>query len=66
MLSHPGPLKQEKHLNLGPYPSLPAPLRPKPLMDFRRFLALGQHSYSRPLGQDKIVYATGSKAENYS
>lgn len=53
--SHQGPLKQDKHPNLGPFPNLPGPLRPTPLMDFRRVLAWGQYSCSRPLGQDKIV-----------
>jgi hypothetical protein len=48
-------LKQDKYPNLCPFPNLPGPLRPTPLMDFRRVLALGQYSCSRPLGQDKIV-----------
>lgn len=51
----PGPLKQEKHLNLGPFPSLPGPLRPKSPHGYQKSLSLGQYSYSRPVGQDKTV-----------
>lgn len=36
-----GPLKQEKLLNLGPFPSVPGPLRPKSPHGLQKSLGLG-------------------------